>query len=115
MFRLRIMGQFFTIVAMVAGSMYYATEREKRKEFEGLLSQNRAKEKHEAWLRELEARDEEEKEMKARRARFQQARQAELSATASSGEITSALEKSEGRGDGRILAAVTDLIQGRSW
>jgi predicted amidohydrolase YtcJ len=65
MFRARIYAQAFTLVAMVAGSMYWQTDRQKRKEFEGVIAEKKAREKNEAWIRELEARDEEEKELKA--------------------------------------------------
>lgn len=67
MFRARIYAQGFTLVAMIAGSMYWQTDRQKRKEFEGVLSEQKAKEKNEAWIRELEARDQEDKEIKALR------------------------------------------------
>ena len=65
MFRARIYAQGFTIVAMVAGSAYWQTDRQKRKEFEGAVAERKAQEKSEAWIRELEARDEEEKELRA--------------------------------------------------
>jgi hypothetical protein len=67
MFRARIYAQGFTLVAMVAGSMYWQTDRQKRKEFEGVVAEKKAKEKNEAWIRELEARDEEERELRAMR------------------------------------------------
>ncbi|KAH8816408.1 hypoxia induced protein conserved region-domain-containing protein [Xylogone sp. PMI_703] len=67
MFRARIYAQGFTLLAMVAGSMYWQKDREKRKEFEAVIEQNKAKMKNEAWIRELEARDKEEKEFKAAR------------------------------------------------
>lgn len=60
---------------MVAGSMYWNSDRTKRKEFEGVLAEQKAKEKNEAWIRELEARDEEEKEIK--RARDERRRRVE--------------------------------------
>ncbi|KAH0551279.1 Respiratory supercomplex factor 1, mitochondrial [Trichoglossum hirsutum] len=71
MFRARIYAQGFTLVALAAGSFYYGKEREKRKEFEGVLAEKKALERREAWIRELEARDQEEKELreKKRRAR----------------------------------------------
>ncbi|KAI9770351.1 MAG: Respiratory supercomplex factor 1, mitochondrial [Geoglossum umbratile] len=69
MFRARIYAQGFTLLALVAGSFYYGKEREKRKEFEGLLAEKKALEKREAWIRELEARDQEEKELKEKRKR----------------------------------------------
>ena len=52
---------------MVAGSYYYAEEREKRKTFESAVSERKAVEKKEAWIRELEARDQEEKDFLAMR------------------------------------------------
>jgi hypothetical protein len=52
---------------MVAGSMYWQTDRQKRKEFEGAVAERKAREKNEAWIKELEARDEEAKELRALR------------------------------------------------
>ncbi|KAJ4291489.1 Respiratory supercomplex factor 1, mitochondrial [Collariella sp. IMI 366227] len=61
MFRARIAAQGFTVVAMVAGGMYYAEDRHKQKELWKLKQQQEAEEKREKWIKELEARDEEEK------------------------------------------------------
>lgn len=69
MFRARIAAQAFTLVAMVAGSMYWDSDRKKRKEFEGAVEERKAKEKNAAWIKELEARDEEEKAIRAQRER----------------------------------------------
>lgn len=52
---------------MIAGSMYWQTDRQKRKEFDTVVAERKAKEKNEAWIRELEARDAEEKEFRAAR------------------------------------------------
>ena len=52
---------------MVAGSVYWKTDRQKRKEFDSVIAEQKAKEKNELWIKELEARDDEEKEMKAAR------------------------------------------------
>lgn len=65
MFRARIYAQGFTLIAMLAGSAYWQQDREKRKEFDGVIAEKKAKEKNEAWIKELEARDEEEKHIKA--------------------------------------------------
>jgi FtsZ-interacting cell division protein ZipA len=65
MFRARVAAQAFTIVAMVAGSMYWKTDRQKRKEFDQAVLERKAKEKNEAWIKELEIRDEEAKEIRA--------------------------------------------------
>jgi len=50
---------------MLVGSMYWQKDREKRKEFEGVVAERQRAEKREKWLRELEARDEEEKVFRA--------------------------------------------------
>jgi hypothetical protein len=69
MFRARIYAQGFTIVAMVAGSMYWKSDRQKRKEFDEVVAERKAKEKNDLWIKELEARDEEEKEIRAEKER----------------------------------------------
>jgi septal ring factor EnvC (AmiA/AmiB activator) len=61
MFRARVAAQAFTVVAMVAGGMYYAEDRHKQRELWKLKQQQEAEEKRQKWIRELEARDEEEK------------------------------------------------------
>jgi hypothetical protein len=68
MFRARIYAQFFTLVAVVAGGMYYKTERERRKEFEKIVEERKNQEKRDAWLRELEIRDQEDKNWRERHA-----------------------------------------------
>ncbi|OBT86629.1 hypothetical protein VE02_04457 [Pseudogymnoascus sp. 03VT05] len=69
MFRARIYAQGFTIVAMVAGSMYWKSDRQKRKEFDEVVAERKAKEKNDLWIKELEARDEEDKEIRAEKER----------------------------------------------
>ncbi|KIV78092.1 hypothetical protein PV11_09849 [Exophiala sideris] len=65
MFRARIYAQGFTLLALVAGSFFYKDERLKRKAFETALEDKKNAEKREKWLRELEARDEEDKAWRA--------------------------------------------------
>lgn len=65
MFRARVYAQGFTVIAMVAGSMYYSKDRAKTKELRQLQEQRDAEEKRMKWIRELEARDDEEKALKA--------------------------------------------------
>ncbi|KAI9797706.1 MAG: Respiratory supercomplex factor 1, mitochondrial [Piccolia ochrophora] len=60
-FRYRIYAQGFTLLAVVAGGLYYKQDRQKRKKYEGLVAEKKAEEKKSAWIRELEARDEEDK------------------------------------------------------
>ncbi|KAF7559679.1 hypothetical protein G7046_g4471 [Stylonectria norvegica] len=66
MFRARVAAQGFTVIAMVAGSMYYNKDREKSKELRELKEKRDAEEKRLKWIHELEARDEEDKAMRAR-------------------------------------------------
>lgn len=49
--------------------MYWDVDRKKRKEFEKAVEERKVKEKNENWIKELEARDEEEKEFKRIRER----------------------------------------------
>ncbi|KAJ9640176.1 uncharacterized protein PV06_10700 [Exophiala oligosperma] len=66
MFRARIYAQGFTLLALVAGSYFYKDERIKRKAFESALDEKKTAEKREKWLRELEARDQEDREWRDR-------------------------------------------------
>ncbi|KAK7885723.1 Respiratory supercomplex factor 1, mitochondrial [Exophiala xenobiotica] len=66
MFRARIYAQGFTLLALVAGSFFYKDERLKRKVFEQALEDKKSAEKREKWLRELEARDQEDREWRER-------------------------------------------------
>ncbi|KAM0255091.1 hypothetical protein ACHAQJ_006095 [Trichoderma viride] len=94
MFRARIAAQGFTVVAMVAGSMYYNKDREKSKELRKLQEERDAEERRQKWIRELEVRDEEEKAMKAL---IQQKRRSDLSGAAGQAD-PAAGEQTEGTG-----------------
>lgn len=65
MFRARVIAQGFTVAAMVAGGLYFGAERHKEREHWKMQEQEKAEEKRQKWIRELEARDDEEKELKA--------------------------------------------------
>ena len=97
MFRNRIYAQGFTLLAMLAGSTYYQQDRAKRKEFEGVVAEKKAKEKNEAWIRELEARDREDKEWRVRMGKV-------TAADRAAAEREKEKEKSVG-----VLAAVKEL------
>ena len=77
MFRRRIYAQGFTVLAMLAGSIYWESDRGKRKQYDGLVKDKERKEQHEAWLRELEARADEEEELKRMRSKIVQGQAAE--------------------------------------
>ncbi|KAK6340922.1 Respiratory supercomplex factor 1, mitochondrial [Orbilia brochopaga] len=69
MFRRRIYAQAFTVAAMVGGSYYYADEHRARKNREVKAAEAVAREKNRAWIKELEAREEERLEMERERER----------------------------------------------
>lgn len=73
MFRARIYAQAFTLVALVAGGMYYKTERKQRREFDQAVEERKSQEKRDSWLRELEIRDEEDREWRERHAAIEAA------------------------------------------
>ena len=108
MFRRRIYAQGFTLISMVAGSVYWSGDRSKRKEFDELVEEKKKKDKHEAWIKELEVRDQEDQEFDALRKRAQEARKAN-----GSGIVRSALEKSESKSQSGILAAAARLWESR--
>lgn len=62
MFRARIYAQGFTLLALVAGSIFYKDERVRRKQFDTAVEERKNAEKRDKWIRELEARDQEDKE-----------------------------------------------------
>ncbi|KAJ5895201.1 hypothetical protein N7495_006892 [Penicillium taxi] len=73
MFRARIYAQAFTLVALVVGGMYYKTERAQRREFDQAVEERKQQEKRDAWLRELEVRDKEDREWRERHAAIEAA------------------------------------------
>jgi hypothetical protein len=132
MFRRRIYAQGFTIVAMVAGSIYWESDRKRRKEYEGLVGEKKKKEKYELWIKELEAREEEEQELRQVRRKLQAEdaaerqrrmgesgkRQVEAEVKESMGQpkgglgvVKSVLEESERR-RGRVLDAAMEAWRG---
>lgn len=133
MFRRRIYAQGFTILAMVAGSAYWEGDRAKRKQYDGLVEEKQKKERHEAWLRELEVRDEEEQELRKLRNKLMQARTAEKQGFNQDerklleekqrknsgqdgggfGSIRSALEVDERRNDSSMLRTAMALWRSR--
>lgn len=113
MFRARIGAQAFTVVAIVAGGAYYGKDREKRAELIKLEAQQRAEDRHQRWLRELEVRDEEEKElqetMRKRRERVERKRSADAEAAVVEGDGAGKVQdmKEGGSGGGGVLGALS--------
>ena len=71
MFRRRIYAQAFTVAAMLGGSYYWKEDRQKRKLYETTVAERKAAERKDKWLRELEARDAEEKAFQERMRRIE--------------------------------------------
>lgn len=108
MFRARVGAQGFTVIAMVAGSMYYSKDREKSAELRKLQEQRDTEEKRRKWIRELEVRDEEEKTLKQslkEKVHAAEARLAEDKAKAESGS-------GNGNGNGGIIGKMGLWSQG---
>ena len=120
MFRRRIYAQGFTILAMLGGSIYWESDRSKRDQYNELIEEKKKREKHEAWLRELEIRAEEDDELRKERNRLMQRsterhkleeeekKKANAQSKNSSSDVTSVLESIECR-RGPIYAAVAGL------
>ncbi|KAK5049441.1 hypothetical protein LTR84_004370 [Exophiala bonariae] len=92
MFRARIYAQGFTLLALVAGSIFYKDERMRRKQFDTALEEKKNAEKRDKWIRELEARDQEDKEW---RDKIENANRAPAEA-ASSAAVMQAVDETEG-------------------
>lgn len=110
MFRYRIYGQAFTLVAVVAGSYYYNADRILRKEYEAIKAEQKAKEKNEAWIKELEFRDKEEREEKERQMKVNRTRERrrQLPEGTTSDDWK---EKSNGNGNGNNSGGVLESVR----
>ncbi|KAL9056535.1 MAG: hypothetical protein Q9206_002718 [Seirophora lacunosa] len=105
MFRMRLYGQTFTVVAMVGGSYYYNSDRILRKEYNDLMEARKAQEKRDAWIKELEARDREETDWREKMAKVTEKREEEARARR-------AREEEKEREGGPIAKAVKKLREG---
>ena len=89
MFRARVLAQGFTLVAVVVGGMYLGRERHQEREVWKVEQARKDEEKRQKWIRELEARDDEDRAVQAvmeRRKRAAAERQAAASAAADTKE-----------------------------
>ena len=115
MFRARIYAQGFTLVALVAGSIFYKDDRLKRKRFEGVVEDKKAAEKREKWLRELEMRDREDREWRERfEGVAQRAREAEEEARGEVGKVVEAVEESLGKTTDGLKDGVEERFKSKS-
>ncbi|KAJ5503339.1 hypothetical protein N7463_006213 [Penicillium fimorum] len=115
MFRARIYAQAFTLVALVAGGMYFKTERQQRREFDQAVELRKKQEKRDAWLRELEVRDKEDREWRERHASIEAAakevgnKPAQPAPRKESEEARSSIEPADEKSIG-VMDAVRALI-----
>lgn len=91
--------------------MYWKTDRQKRKEFDAAVVERKAREKNEAWVRELEARDEEEREVMAKRERRRAAGEGRRGSNGGGVVASSMVEEGERRRG--TLEMVAELVYGR--
>lgn len=100
---------------MIAGSMYWQTDRQKRKEFDAAVAERKAKEKNEAWIKELEARDEEEKELRELRRKRAEGKQAKKGDKL----VETVIEKGKGAGsvveESEATKSVLESVQEMVW
>lgn len=109
MFRARVAAQGFTVVCMVAGGLYFGAERHKEREMWKAAEEEKADEKRQKWIRELEARDEEEKELRARLERRREKKR-----TADREEARRAFREAETKKEAgeEVLATTTEAVEG---
>lgn len=110
MFRYRIYGQAFTLVALVGGSYYYNADRILRREYDKLQTEKKAKEKNEAWIRELEARDRDDKDWRERMGKVRDAQREDAEKRIKAMED----KKSEDGGGGGAITKAVKKLKGES-
>lgn len=112
MFRARIYAQAFTLVALVAGGMYFKTERQQRREFDQAVELRKKQEKRDAWLRELEVRDKEDREWRERHAAIEAAAKEAGTKSHDGPDVArSSIEPADEKSVG-VLDAVKALVSG---
>ena len=93
---------------MLGGSYYYNADRLKRKEYTDLVKQKKAQQKREAWIRELEARDEEDKAWREKLGIVRDAKREEAEREAIADKRRREGKDTDGKG---VFDAVKDKIQ----
>lgn len=122
MFRYRIYAQAFTLVSVVVGGIYYKSERAQRKELERAMEAKKSQAKRDAWLKELEVRDQEDREWRERHKAVEKA--AKEAGTGKKGGATASgskevvaegevpVEEGGGKTAGGVLDAVKSMVKG---
>lgn len=90
---------------MMGGSYYYNADRLRRKEYTDLVNKRKAQEKRDAWIRELEARDQEDKDWRQKLGKAKDFQREEK-------ERQAAEDKKRGSDDGRgVINAVKEKLK----
>lgn len=94
---------------MIGGSLYYNADRLKRKEYVKLKDQQKAQQKKDAWIRELEARDAEDQQWRAKMGKVRDLQREEVERKA----VEEKRRKEAGTDDGRgAIAAIKEKMRG---
>lgn len=109
MFRARVLAQGFTVMAICAGGMYYNKDRAKSKELRKVQEAQDSEEKRARWIRELEARDEEDKAM---RRRLEKKRDALAAAAAAADPAADQTAVNAPKKEGGVLSALGGMWGG---
>ncbi|KAL9107939.1 MAG: hypothetical protein Q9227_007261 [Pyrenula ochraceoflavens] len=126
MFRRRVYAQGFTLVTIVAGSIYYQDARMQRKEIRQKVEEVKAREKRDKWLRELEIRDQEDREWRERHERMERLAQEAVDEARGvkrearelkekvEGSAKQPTEKAEAKIEGKAMSVI-DEVQRDGW
>ena len=93
---------------MLGGSYYYNADRLKRKEYTDLVKKRQAQEKKEAWIRELEARDQEDKDWRLKMGKVRDAKREEAEREALNEKHNKEMKSEDGKG---VIAAVKEKVK----
>ena len=94
---------------MLGGSYYYNADRLKRKEYTDLVKQRESQEKRDAWIRELEARDKEDKQWREKMGKVRDFQKEELERQAIEERRARVGSSDDGRG---TIAALKGKVKG---
>jgi len=111
MFRARVLAQGFTVLAMVAGGIYLGQERKQERELWKVQQEQKEEERRQKWIRELEARDEEDKAIKS----LMDRKRSQAAGRKGKDDKGAAAEKDgqEGSGSGSVLGSLGGWFGGK--
>ncbi|KEZ41486.1 hypothetical protein SAPIO_CDS7641 [Scedosporium apiospermum] len=113
MFRARVMAQGFTVLAICAGGLYYGQDRARSKELRKLKEAQDSEEKRAKWIKELEARDEEDKAMRRKLAEKRQLLEEEKQKLLEDERAAVAAASHTPKNEGGVLSALSGMWGGK--